>query len=346
MTALQSESAGRQRAKADAPSFGPDVFAIDYAAECARLAKLMREALRRTHKRGYVLGVSGGVDSSVSAALAVNAVGAERVLALMMPERDSSGDSERKARLLCEQLGISHVLETITPALDGSGCYRRRDEAISRMLPEYQPGWRHKIVVSSPAKAAFAHFSLVVETPDGEQISKRMPTDVYLQVVAATNFKQRLRKNIEYYHADRLNYAVIGTPNKLEYDLGFFVRGGDGLADVKPIAHLYKTQVYALARHLELPAEICDQMPSTDTYSLPQTQEEFYFALPYDKADLVLYGMDSGASIEDVSLSVGLTTKQAKHVVGDFERKRAISERLLAPSIRVRKRCFKFNRLN
>lgn len=333
MTALKVGRAAHMRAKADVPSFGPDVFAIDYAAECARLSKLMCEALRRTHKRGYVLGVSGGVDSSVSAALAVKAVGAERVLALMMPERDSSGESERKARLLCEQLDISHVLETITPALDASGCYRRRDEAISRMMPDYQPGWRHKIVVSSPAKAAFAHFNLVVEKPDGEQISERMPTDVYLQVVAATNFKQRLRKNIEYYHADRLNYAVIGTPNKLEYDLGFFVRGGDGLADVKPIAHLYKTQVYAMARHLELPAEICDQTPSTDTYSLPQTQEEFYFALPYDKADLALYGMNSGAGIEAVALSVGLTAEQAKHVIGDFERKRAISERLLAPSI-------------
>ena len=67
-----------------------------------------------------------------------------RVLALMMPERDSSAGSESKARILCEHLGISYVLEHITAALDGTQCYRRRDEAISRMVPEYQPDWRHK----------------------------------------------------------------------------------------------------------------------------------------------------------------------------------------------------------
>jgi NAD+ synthase len=213
---------------------------MDYATEAARLDKRLRESLRHTHKRGLVLGVSGGIDSSVSLALAVRAVGPERVFALLMPERDSSDDSERRGRMLCEKLGVPFALENIAEALEGAGCYRRRDEAISRLLPDYVPGWRHKIVVNAPGETTFAYFKLVVEKPGGEQVSVRMPNDVYLQVVAATNFKQRIRKNLDYYHADRLNFAVIGTPNKLEYDLGFFVRGGDGLADVKPIAHLYK----------------------------------------------------------------------------------------------------------
>jgi NAD+ synthase len=190
-----------------------------------------------------------------------------------------------------------------------------------------------KIVVSAPGDAAFAHFKLVVEKPDGETVIMRMPSDIYLQVVAATCLKQRIRKNMEYYHADRLNYAVIGTPNKLEYDLGFFVRGGDGLADVKPIAHLYKTQVYAMARYLGLPQEICYQTPSTDTYSLPQSQEEFYFTLPYEKADLVLFGMNHSAAVEDVAGAIGLTAEQTINIIRDFQRKRAVSERLLASSI-------------
>jgi NAD+ synthase len=332
MTTTELPAATPAQAKAGVP-FGPEVFAMDYAAEATRLDKRLRESLRQTHKRGLVLGVSGGIDSSVSLALAVRAVGPERVFALLMPERDSSDDSERRGRMLCEKLGVPFALENIAEALEGAGCYRRRDEAISRLIPDYVPGWRHKIVVNAPGETTFAYFKLVVEKPGGEQVSVRMPNDVYLQVVAATNFKQRIRKNLDYYHADRLNFAVIGTPNKLEYDLGFFVRGGDGLADVKPIAHLYKTQVFAMARHLGLPEEICNQTPSTDTYSLPQTQEEFYFALPYHKADLVLYGMEHGSAAADVAGAVGLTEEQVKHVVRDFERKQAISARLMAPSI-------------
>ena len=120
----------------------------------------------------------------------------------------------------------------------------------------------------------------------------RMPLDVYLGIIAATNMKQRTRKQIEYYHADRLNYAVSGTPNRLEYDQGFFVKNGDGAADFKPIAHLYKSQVYQLAEALDIPPDICSRPPTTDTWSLPQTQDEFYFALPYDRMDLCLYGLE------------------------------------------------------
>ena len=132
-----------------------------------------------------------------------------------------------------------------------------------------------------------------------------MPPAAYLQIVAATNFKQRVRKMMEYYHADRLNYAVAGTPNRLEYDQGFFVKLGDGAADVKPIAHLYKTQVYALAEYLGVPEEIRRRPPTTDTFSLPQTQEEFYFALPYAKMDLCLYGHNHGVPAAEVAAAAG-----------------------------------------
>ncbi|HPY78241.1 MAG TPA: NAD(+) synthase, partial [Anaerohalosphaeraceae bacterium] len=117
-------------------------------------------------------------------------------------------------------------------------------------------------------------------------------------------------------------YAATGTPNRLEYDQGFFVKGGDGLADIKPIAHLYKTQVYALARHLGLPDEICSRLPTTDTYSMPQSQEEFYFSLPYDKMDLCLYGLNNGYTPDQVAPSVELTPKQVQWVYDDIRQKR------------------------
>src|SRR5947207_2718078 len=124
-------------------------------------------------------------------------------------------------------------------------------------------------------------YSIVIMAPDGTETKHRLTPESYLGIVAATNFKQRVRKMLEYYHADRLNYVVSGTPNRLEYDQGFFVKLGDGTADVKPIAHLYKSQVYQLAEYLGIPEGVRSRPPTTDTYSLPQGQDEFYFSLPY-----------------------------------------------------------------
>lgn len=311
-------------------AFGPDVFALDYAAETKRIGDWLVATVRQQARRGLVVGVSGGIDSAVCAALAVRALGPQRVFCLLMPERDMVDDAHDRGRRLCEQLGVNYAVEEIESALEGLGCYRRRDEAIARLIPDYGRDWKHKIVVSPATEGTITHFNIVVQNPAGEQSTQRMPADVYLQVVAATNFKQRVRKNFEYYHGDRLNYAVIGTPNKLEYDLGFFVRGGDGLADVKPIAHLYKNQVYAMAEHLGVTAEIRAQTPSTNTYSLPQTQEEFYYALPYEKADLALYALLNDVALDEAAAAIDITRAQLDHVYKDFKGKQRAAERLLA----------------
>jgi NAD+ synthase len=318
-------------------AFGSATLGLDYAAEASRIEKFLLQSLRQLNRRGLVVGVSGGIDSAVCATLAARAAGAQRVFALLMPEQDSADDSTARGRRLCEQLGVRYALEPITGPLAAIGCYRRRDEAIAQAVPDYAPGMRHKIVISAAGEATIAHFNIVVENAQGEQKTTRLPLESYLQVVAATNFKQRIRKNLEYYHADRLNYAVLGTPNKLEYDLGFFVRGGDGLADVKPIAHLYKSQVYALAEHIGVPEEIRAQQPSTDTYSLPQTQEEFYYALPYDKADLALYAMLNGVGAGEAAPALGLTAEQTAHVFRDFEGKRRAGARGLSEALMLGK---------
>lgn len=315
------------------PITGSDIFAMDYEVEAARIGDFLVKSVRGLNRRGLVLGVSGGIDSAACAALAVKALGPKRVFGLLMPERDMVDDAHDRAERLCQQLGISYAVEDIGPSLEAVGCYKRRDEAIARVVPNYAPGWRHKIVISPATESMIAHFNIVVENPGGEQSSTRMPVEAYLQVVAATNFKQRLRKNLEYYHADRLNYAVLGTPNKLEYDLGFFVRGGDGLADVKPIAHLYKTQVYAMSRHLSVAEEICRQLPSTNTYSLPQTQEEFYYALPYEKADIALHAIVNGIPASEVAAALQLSTAQTEQVFRDFNGKRRAAERGLADAL-------------
>ena len=317
--------------------FGPHVLDIDYGAEERRIETFLSQSVARgLNRRGVVVGVSGGIDSSVCVALATRALGASRVFALLMPEKEGSDDAMERAKRLCERLGVTYAIEDIGPTLAASGAYARRDAAIRQMLPDFGPGWRHKIVISGMFdRARIPHFHLVAEAPDGIRHTMRMPTDIYLQVVAATNYKQRIRKMTEYYHAERLNYAVIGTPNKLEYDLGFFVRGGDGLADVKPIAHLYKSQVYAMAAHLGVPEEIRRQPPSTDTYTLPQSQEEFFFALPYPQADLLLYAMNNGVPAESIAPALGLDLEQVATARADFAAKKKAAHRILRDAILI-----------
>ena len=298
------------------------VLRLDAEAETRRIAAaIRRQVLEILKRRGVVLGLSGGVDSSVCAALCVRALGPSRVLALFMPERDSASESLALGRKVAGSLGIPAVLEEIGPILEASGCYRRRDDAIRAMVPEYGEGWKEKLVIGG-GSSPYSVFHLVLESPQGARQKVRLTRDAYLGIVAAMNFKQRTRKMMEYYHADRLIYAVIGTPNRLEYDQGFFVKSGDGAADLKPIAHLYKSQVYQLAEHLGIPKEIARRPPTTDTYSLPQSQEEFYFALPYQQMDLCLYGRDHGLPPEAVAEAAGLSPEQAQRAYADIDSKR------------------------
>jgi NAD+ synthase len=286
---------------------------------CSRLREILSRELSR---RGFVVAMSGGIDSSVCAALAVRAIGPKRVFGLLLPERDSSRSSTERGRLLAGHLAIRFETQDIGPVLEAIGCYRWRDEAIRTVFPDYCDDWKSKIVISGGIEGRINRFHVVVETPTGETMRQPLGIKEYLQIVAATNYKQRIRKSVEYFHADRLNYAVVGTPNRLEYDQGFFVKNGDGSADVKPIAHLYKTQVYALARHMGLPEAICNAVPTTDTYSLEQGQDEFYFALPYEQMDLALWAYNHGRSAAELARALGIAEDRAAFIYRDIETKR------------------------
>ena len=275
--------------------FTKDVLKIDLENEVEKIGRVLREQLGKIlKKRGLVVALSGGIDSSVTLGLAARAVGPKRVVALMMPERHSAQETLRLSEMVADYFGCEKVTEDITGILKSVGHYQRYNDAVRKVIPEYGDEWKSKIVTSIADKKGLNFFYIIVENPDKAMTKERLPHGPYLEIVAATNFKQRTRKMLEYYYADRLNYAVCGTPNRLEYDQGFFVKQGDGTADVKPIAHLYKTQVYQLAEYLEIPEEIRKRPPTTDTYSLPQGQDEFYFAVPYDKMDLCLYGKNNG----------------------------------------------------
>jgi len=318
-------------------TFSSEVLAIDAAAVAQEIERSIEQQVLGTMKRrGVVVGVSGGIDSAVVATLAARALGPARMLGLLMPERDSSDDALRLGRLLCEHLGLEYLVEDIAPALVALGCYTRQADAIRQIFPAYGEGWRCKVTLPSILESDRLNVSmLTVESPSGEVKTSRMTSPAYRQLIAATNFKQRIRKVLEYHHADQLGYAVAGTPNRLEYDQGFFVKQGDGAADLKPIAHLYKSQVYALAAHLGVPAEIQARPPTTDTFSMPQSQEEFYFSLPYARMDLCLWAKNHGVPAEVAAPAVGVTPAQVERVYRDIDAKRRGTRYLRLPPLFV-----------
>lgn len=317
-------------------SFSKDILNIDAAKEADNICEQIRALLsKQLKRRGLVVALSGGIDSSVSVGLAAKAIGPEKVVALLMPERHSSDDTLDLSKSVAETFGVKWFHEDISGVLEAVGFYRRYDEAVRKAIPEYGDGWKSKIVIPNVMESkGFNLFSIVAQAPDGSQVQRRLPLDAYLEIVAATNFKQRTRKMFDYYYADRFNYAVVGTPNRLEYDQGFFVKLGDGAADIKPIAHLYKSQVYQMAAHLGVPEKIRNRPPTTDTYSMPQGQDEFYFSLPYDKMDLCLYGRNNGYTPADIADALGLSPDQIQRVYDDIDTKRATTRYLhLSPQL-------------
>jgi NAD+ synthase len=321
-------------------SFGPHVLKIDPQAETERIVSVMRQTVKGVmRRRGGVVGISGGVDSSVVLALSVRAFGPQGVVAVMLPEKDSDPESERLARMVGQRFGVEPILENITPVLDGFGCYERRDEAIRRIFPEYdaQAGYTAKLVTSANVldEGTLNVFRLVIVTPDGDEKTQRLPVQEYLQIVAASNFKQRSRMSMLYYHAELNHYAVIGTSNKNEHGQGFFVKYGDGGCDIRPINHLMKTHIYQLAEYLDVPDEIQQRTPTSDTYSAHQTQEEFFFRLSFETMDLLWYAQQNGVPISEVAQAMDLTEDQVQNAFDDFTRKERTTNYLRMPPVEL-----------
>ena len=314
-----------------------DLLRLDPELETQRITSWIRQTVFHTLRRkGAVIAVSGGNDSCVVALLCARALGRDRIQLLFRPEEESSTNSLQLGRMVADRLNVKSVLEDISPILTGAGCYKRRDDSIRMVVPEYGPKHKCKIVLPGLLDAGrYAIFSVVVQSPDGQIMKVRLTPDAYLGIVAATNFKQRTRKMMEYYYADLLQYAVAGTPNLLEYDQGFFVKNGDGAADFKPIAHLYKSQVYRLAAYLGVPEDILRRPPTTDTYTLEQSQEEFYFTLPYEQMDLCLYGKDHGISSADLAQASGMTDDLVDRAYQMIESKRKVAKYLHAQSMTI-----------
>jgi NAD+ synthase len=319
--------------------FSKDIILLDNVEEAVNeiVKKLKNDVIHVFRRNGAVIGISGGIDSSVCLALAAKAFYNDKIIGIIMPEKDSSPDSEKLARELADKFGIKTIKEEITSALSGFGCYKRRDEAVKRIFPEYDPK-TYKMKIGIKQNGLFTNlppiFILTIVDPEGVSKDKILPVNEYLQIVASSNFKQRTRMSMLYYHAESLHYAVVGTPNKHEQEQGFFVKYGDGAGDVMPIGNLYKTQVYQLAEYLGVPKSIIQRTPTTDTYSAEQTQEEFFYQLPFNLMDRFWYGYEKGYSPKEVASVMGETEQRVEALFRNFERKKNTTEYLRMGPVR------------
>jgi NAD+ synthase len=311
-------------------SFSKDILKINCASEADRIIVFIRDQMQFMHRKGIVIGLSGGIDSALSAALSVKAIGKEKVLALLLPDKESSPQSAEFASKHSKLLGIETMTVEITPVLEAFGTYEKRDAVAKAIYPEFGEGHKLKITLPSDIlnKDSYNFFNLTVVDPQGITKTSRLNNDQAQGIIAATCTKHRTRMMTQYYYSEKNNYLVCGTTNKSEAIQGLFVKYGDGGVDIEPIAHLYKNQVFQLAEYMGVIPEIINRAPCPDTYSAPVTDEEWYFRMPFKQLDLLLYAWENKVDISEVCRVMELAEEQIKRAFRDFTSKHKTTEHL------------------
>ena len=319
--------------------FNKDILKIDCKAEVERICDFIKSETSKMKRDGAVIGLSGGVDSATIAELCLQALGKDKILGLILPEKESNPISAEYAMLQAKKMGINTKTDDITSALEGLGTYQRRDSIIKNIFPGYNEKFSSKIVLPPDllSNDAFNFFTLKITNDKGGTDSARLNNKQMREIVAATNTKQRTRMIYLYYYAEKYNYFVCGTTNHTELIQGFFVKYGDSGVDCEPMAYLYKMQVYKIAEYLGVIKEILERTPSPDTFSFPVSDEEMYFRIPYNILDLLLYAWENKISPEEAGKELELTTEQVKRAFRDFDSKFNATEYLRLPPLEMEK---------
>jgi len=304
-------------------NFNLDVLKIDPVQELDKLSEFIVGQVNAFRKKGVIVGLSGGIDSACIAAVAVHAIGKEKVIGLVLPESESNPISSEYAIKHAQALGIEHRQINITSTVDSIVKYKWRDEFLQKVIPEYKPGYKYNIILPTDLleRASYSFYRLQVQMPDGELKSKRLNLDEFLTITSFANIKIRARMLHLYAEAERRNLLVAGTTNRTEFILGDFCKYGDGGTDIEPFTHLYKNQIYQLSDYLEVIPEIIDRQPSPDTFSLPVSDQEFFFRISFDKLDYLLYAWEHEVPTNEAAKVLVLSEDAVGRAYNDFASK-------------------------
>ena len=304
-------------------NFNLDVLKIDPVQELDKLSEFIIGQVNAFRKKGVIVGLSGGIDSACIAAVAVHTMGKEKVIGLVLPESESNPISSEYAIKHAQALGIEHRQINITSTVDSIVKYKWRDEFIQKLIPEYKPGYKYNIILPTDLleRAAFSFYRLQVQMPDGELKSKRLNLDEFLTITSFANIKIRARMLHLYAEAERRNLLVAGTTNRTEFILGDFCKYGDGGTDIEPFTHLYKNQIYQLSDYLKVIPEIIDRQPSPDTFSLPVSDQEFFFRIAFDKLYHLLYAWEHEVPANETAKVLDLSEDAVGRAYKDFASK-------------------------
>ncbi len=312
-------------------TFSLEALKIDAALESEKAAQFVVEHTRdKLRRRGVVVGLSGGIDSAVMASLAVKAMGKENVFGLIMPEKESNPVSSSYAEAHAQELGIETKKVDLTTAVDAVGSYKERDDFIASLVPAYTPECKYNIRLPTDLleRSALNFYTLCVELPDGSLEKKRLDPKAFRALTAFANIKIRSRMIRLYFEAESRNMIVAGTTNRTEFLLGDFCKFGDGGTDLEPLSHLYKDQIYQIADFLSVTSEIKERTPSPDTFSLPVSDQEFFFRIPFDKLDLLLYAWEHDVSPAETASVIDLDEEAVQRAFADFSSKYRATEHL------------------
>ena len=304
-------------------NYNLDVLKTDPAKELVRLSEFIVAQVNGFRKKGLIVGLSGGIDSACIAAVASHALGKEKVVGLVLPESESNPISSEYAIKHAQALGIEHREIDISPTVDSIVKYQWRDEFLQKLIPEYKPGYKYNITLPTDLldRASFSFYRLQVQMPDGELKSKRLKHDELLTLTSFANIKIRSRMLHLYAEAERRNLLVAGTTNRTEFILGDFCKYGDGGTDIEPFTHLYKNQIYQISEHLKVTQEIIDRPPSPDTFSLPVSDQEFFFRIAFDKLDYLLYAWEHEVPTNEAAKVLDLSEDAVGRAYNDFASK-------------------------
>jgi NAD+ synthase len=304
--------------------FHLDVLKIDPVQQLEKLKKFIVDQTNVVFRRkGIIVGLSGGIDSACIAAVAVHAIGKEKVIGLVLPESESNTISSEYAIKHAQVLDIEHRQINITPTVDSIVQYKWRDEYIQKLIPEYKPDYKYNITLPTDLleRASYSFYLLQVQMPDGEIKKKRLNMEEFRTITSFANIKIRARMLHLYAEAERRNLLVAGTTNRTEFILGDFCKYGDGGTDIEPFTHLYKNQIYQLSDYLEVIPEIINRQPSPDTFSLPVSDQEFFFRIPFEKLDHLLYAWEHEVPINDVANVLDISEDAVERAYKDFTTK-------------------------